>query len=756
MLLKLKKDWDIPVQPPINDGKTVGHFAGRKKEVELLVNELVHKNQGSILVSGHRGVGKTSTIYKSLSEVKKKDKKTLVILLNAAQLEDKTSNQNLISPEKIIQNLIRRLYSTTKEEKEADRLTNSLRKKIEDLYRKTVANEFKLKENYQCQRELLSELEKEESSEIYFSEKNIKIIIWMVCWVFAVILQIFPLKFTGEFPPEWFNKILPLLLAFPIPFAINLSYKKKKVSKIKNELKGSAEELYEFDNSIGNLEFDLEEIHREFCTTGIKLIYVIDELDKLDSKQVLEVLKFFKNLFTLSKAIFIFIGSENIFSSIASSEKEQNEYRSKAYTYFSSKYFLARPLWEDLSSFIDEIIEDKKIGGDDYEKIKRALAYDARNDFFDLIAVIKDRITEFDKNGYAIIKIDKLSEEDTLKFRFHRAITTIFEEKYLLRIPSRWHENENILRNLFIHVDTILCNYSGYQFGDSPQDSTLASATRDLDSFLFRFGALNIISETPQNIRGLSVPIRTYQYLGVIPSDPPLRLDELSEIEKRFKVEFEKYCEYIISINNILLNRLKQSELRFEDFLSNRNVYLSKINSWGVDVTSQFNSNFPIYNNLTSTRPPSLYKREDIEARTKQLSSHINGLLSVIYVILAQIIRENYSSLNLQVQQFRQNPNLFSGSAAQIRNALQSNGHFVVFKSDYSRQIVVVQNQVSVLKDIKKIIEDNAETHALAVIVTAVENLGIKGVFQVESETSEKLFNSAKLFLDYLDKFLGI
>ncbi len=189
-------------------------------------------------------------------------------------------------------------------------------------------------------------------------------------------------------------------------------------------------------------------------------------------------------------------------------------------------------------------------------------------------------------------------------------------------------------------------------------------------------------------------------------SDPPSRLDELSEIEKRFKVEFEKYCGYIISLNNILINRQKQSELRFEDFLNNRNVYLSKINSWGFDATSQFNLNFPIYNNLTSRRPPSLYKREDIEERTKQLSSHMNSLLLGIFGILAHIIRENYSSLNLQVQQFRQNGNLFSGSAAQIRNTLQTYGHYVIFKSDYSRQIILFQNQLNILKDIKKIIDE--------------------------------------------------
>jgi len=39
-----------------------GYFVGREKELELLVNDILHKNRGSILISGHRGVGKTSLV----------------------------------------------------------------------------------------------------------------------------------------------------------------------------------------------------------------------------------------------------------------------------------------------------------------------------------------------------------------------------------------------------------------------------------------------------------------------------------------------------------------------------------------------------------------------------------------------------------------------------------------------------------------------------------------------------------------------
>lgn len=754
MVIKLKKDWDVPIQPPISEGKVTGNFAGRRKEVELLVNELAHKNQGSILISGYRGVGKTSTIYKALTEVKKKEENTLIVLLNAAQLEDRSSDQDQIAPEQIIENLIRRLYSTIKDGK---LLKEDLKGKIEILYRKTVAREFSLKENYQCQRELLSELEKEESAEIFLSEKNIKIVILMSCWVVAVVLQLFPLKISQTFPPEWLNKIIPLLLAFPIPFAFNLWHKRRKIRRTKEELKGNAEELYEFDNSIGNLEFDLEEIHKEVYKEKIKLVYVIDELDKLEPKQVINVLKFFKNLFTLSKALFIFIGGEEIFKYEPKNQPQSPEiYRPKEYTYFTSRYFLTRSLWKDISEYIDSIVEEKKIDNDAFEKFKHALAFDAKNDFFDLITTIKDRVSEFDKNGHAIIKMDQLTDEDVLKFRLHKSVTTVFEDKYLVYAPSKWYENEMMLRNLFQHANSIFSSYSGFSIVDVNQDTYFASAVRDFNGLLFRFGALNFVSETQQNIRGLSIPIRTYQYLGAMPFDPPSRLEELSEIEKRFKNEFERYCSYIIALNNVLTIQDGQSKLKIDNFWENPSSYVQKINSWGFDATSQFNSRYPIYKNLTSKKPPSLYRREDIEEHTKQLSNHTNSMLTNIFGILANIIREKYANLGLQLQQFRQNGNLFSGSAAQIRNSLQSYAHFIIFKPDYSRQILLIQNQLEAIKGLKKIMEDNAETHAISSVVTNNEEIGIKGVLQIESESPEKLLNASKQLFEYLDKFLAV
>jgi len=138
----LKADWDVNINSPLNtkeQAKEQGHFVGREKEVELLTNEILRRPSGSILISGYRGVGKTSLVYKALWEAIKKDHNIIIVILNAAQLEVESDGSE-INARKIIENLIKRLYSATRE-------TNVLSKKtkdeIERLYRKAVASEFR-------------------------------------------------------------------------------------------------------------------------------------------------------------------------------------------------------------------------------------------------------------------------------------------------------------------------------------------------------------------------------------------------------------------------------------------------------------------------------------------------------------------------------------------------------------------------------------------------------------------------------------
>ncbi|MCJ7670294.1 MAG: AAA family ATPase, partial [Dehalococcoidia bacterium] len=456
MQIVLKHDWDIPLQSPTaHDSQKVGHFAGRDTEVSMLSNEILRKDAGSILVSGYRGVGKTSLVYKSLYNAIEKDKNLIVVLLNAAQLDAETTTEldeskqkhNKIVPKKIIENLIRRLYSKTKSDTALDK---KIQDKINPLYRKTVADEFKSSQVSQTLQKDLSVRVTEKRIFGYISSESFQKFLFAMLIIIVAYLQLTPAVYP------WI-KIISLLLLIPSPFFVSFVTNKLSSQSQTDSKKLEAEEMYKFDNSIGNLEFDLEEIHKELKSKNKKLVYVIDEMDKLELEQIKYVLKFFKNLFTLSGAIFIFIGDNEIYN-LHSGTSGSNKSRPKEYTYFTSKYFISRPLWGDLSTYLDSIIKEHNLPSNNLEVFKRALCFDAQNDFFDLRTFVKDCVVNFDSNYQPIIEFSENTYDNIKKARMHKAVTVLFEQNYMSNRYSKWQENEELHKYLFEHAKTILAS----------------------------------------------------------------------------------------------------------------------------------------------------------------------------------------------------------------------------------------------------------------------------------------------------------
>jgi len=743
----LKKDWDLPPKISLENGTFSGYFVGREKELDLLVNEILHKSRGSILVSGHRGVGKTSFVYKALSLVLEKDKNILVVLMNAAQLEAESPNKQ-INPQKIIENLIRRLYTVIRD-------TRNLKRDIkgagERLYKKAISKEFKLTEFFLERRKKVEQEEKEFERDILLDEKTVHLMIFLTSWTLGAVLFFFNL-----IPLEWLNKLIALLLTLPIPYAINLAYKKRRLKKFEEEAAAKTEELYQFDNKIGNLEFDLEQIHKEIAKNGKKLVYVIDELDKLEKNQVVEALKYFKHLFTLSDALFLFIGGEEIHSIGLDRQQNSELYRPKEYTYFTSRYFLSRPMYSNLSQFLDEITEKfEGLTDEEIEILKRSLCFDSQNDFFDLKKCIRDRITYFEK-GHPVIEIEKEKLSiDRQKARLHKALTVVAEDKYMSSQHSKWPENEKLLRVIFEHAYKIQDSFAGQQFNDPPGSETPDELLRDFNSLLYRCGAFSIQSENQQNIKGISILIRVYNYTGHIPSEPPDSLIEHTEYERRYVENFEIWTDYMLSIVNSFKTIQGQPEVTKEEFLKDPQNILSLLNSWGYNVTSPFNNYRNMYNNIVTKKPPYPYKREDIEKATTEISNYLKRLNTILPNLIARTILQLYPTLSLQSQNIQQNGSLFSGSANRIRQVLSRYNPIVVFKPSLDRQILLIYDGWNEIKQIQGILKDNQHTHRI-VCVKENEEVGEKmpGLHLLLVKTPAELKKNLLALYEELREFL--
>ena len=749
MKIILKGDWDIPIRLPISEKKKnrmPGHFAGRSKEINLLVNDIVRRKSGAILVSGYPGVGKTSLVYKALVNAKEKEKNIIIVLFNATQLKVQAAEEDKFV--KIIENIIRRLYTATREVKGLDA---SLKKQIQRLYRKAVATEATFTEIQQRYWEKSEEVEREKTTKVLITENLIIVIFWIIAIAFQFVLN-----------TRWelLNKLIPLSLAI-LPCIALFYYKKSRREKHSEKEEKQAEELYKFDKNLGNLEFDLEEIHSEISQSKRKLVYVIDELDKLEDNEVIKILKCFKNLFTLSDALFIFIGGERLYNIETLEEEKQMDqekttYRDKAYTYFTSKYFLSRPLWDDLNEFLNEVLSPKgDFNKEEFENFKRSLCFEAKNDFFDLKMCLKNKMT-IGENDQLLIEIKESNDDIIQKARFYKALTVLLE-KYMSPNYLKWRENETLLRKLFLYAHKIYSSYPGVEFPDPEGDTVYDELIRDFNGFLFRLKAFEIKARTgSKNIKGIPTPIRTYGYKGNIPTCPPTSFNEPTEFEKRFINEFNKYCDYIIALVNSFKIIKNEKEISKENLFNTSTIdeLLSQIENWRSSTKAEFRKYYQLYEEITTKNMDYRYMREDIEESTKQIKFTTKSLLNQLHSIVASMLTDMHPELNLQNKNLFQDLSLFSGSAKQIRQRLQNYNHSIIFKRDYSRQILLINNNIKDIEEIGEVIQDNSQTHKIICFIEKPLEIELKGLHLISYETPEILKFSLQEMFKETKKFL--
>lgn len=693
MKIILKPDWDISSQTP-NKEKTQrnGHFVGRKKELSVLFNELSRREQGAILISGHRGVGKTSFVHKVLQDLidHYHDKTIIPVLLNSASL-DTEKNRG-----KILVNLIRRLYTATLDET----LPSHLRQEIEALYKKAASSEFKYVEASEKNQQLKQEIASTRNFTI--GADTATSIVWLVCFVLAIFTQIYPIP--GIF--DWLNKILPLLLAFPIPLIISIAWQYSKTNSKLEQSSNSAQRLYTLDNSVSNLEFDLDRLHRHLSKEEIKTIYVIDELDKLDVRGVSEILKYLKNLFTLSKAIFLFVGGEEL-SNLGKPENRNRWERPLEYTYFTSKYFLARPTTEELFDFLDEITE-KVEGNDDlqeYDYIKRSFILDAKCDFYELLQVIKGNITGFSSGIFPEID-KKLDDEIVRKAKMQQIISLLYAHKYFAHHPSKWAENETVLRTFYDGGVDILSKVTGERFensGSSEKSSLANLALSDLLRYLYKLGIVDLEKEEKterRNFGDVSRDVKstttTYSRTGFIPEVIPTQLSFPSQLDEELITSIEKYYNVIVNCWNITsvfqetqtisLGKIKENPLLYTHF-------------WGPTIKNLTKEVERIYKQVSNSS--NVPTREEIEKYIQITNTAREHITSDLHNFFANLIRDSLTQENYEISTLNDYAHPLPEEWEHVKQDLfNSNAMHSFLTNDNGYRILICNGQIKATKEI--------------------------------------------------------
>jgi len=393
---KLNSSYRNPVSIDAEDS----FFRGRGVEIKKLKSIINDRTAATVIIGGVRGVGKTSFVREVLRQIKSKEDKEKLIVVDMSFADFGESSDPKSLREKVLKLLIRSLYFSLDEDDKTDDLKSLYDKTYyseltgTDLIELVKAGENTTKESIITERILKFSV----SEEIV---NLVKIIITGFLgtgglWVSALYLK------------NWLFLVGLIATGYLVLKVLKFDFESKKTKKVENKVLDRASEkvgssgIAAFDLSADTLEIKLRDVLSKIADSDRKIVFVVDELDKLDDHSegitehaVFRIIKPLKNLFSLSNAIFLFIGADDFFDQLEQ-ERTASPY-STSHTLFTDRLFLTSMYYEDINTLIDSYrATECSVGDEDtYKKFKSYISWNAKNHIFDTHNLI-DKFTVFD------------------------------------------------------------------------------------------------------------------------------------------------------------------------------------------------------------------------------------------------------------------------------------------------------------------------------------------------------------------------
>jgi KaiC/GvpD/RAD55 family RecA-like ATPase len=457
--IPLKSSWDEPLTYAVLDEKTPDAdgrvFVGRMELLGPLVNAIGHPGRGgTYLISGYRGVGKTSLIIKAASQASRnlpEGWRLLPIVLNVSQVsaslgsgEDSEDAEALqISSRRLLTAMLRALHARVPQLREAAQATEPEPElpaapiwKIETAYAKAQATSY----TGTVQR-------RDEKSRTRTAESKSGVQLANVLKLVGIVALIVA---GGAEAAAWLRTSLHQVHVIAVALAavaVVTFTRARSITRTATTASTSSEEFVT-DNSLHQLESDLQDILQDLDKARWRAVIVLEELDKIDDKQGKQldsVIRYFKNLFTQAPAIFLFITDKQYFDFVE--ERIDAARRDRTYaiehTFFTHRVFVRRPGLEDCLQFLKEVTafdsEESRnsfhadvdaIGKHDQrvrpleemkpvEQFVRLLLYRSQYHFFDLKTVMRQYVQDVDGRAYLRADDTTMPQSDRALASFH-------------------------------------------------------------------------------------------------------------------------------------------------------------------------------------------------------------------------------------------------------------------------------------------------------------------------------------------------
>jgi len=421
-----------------------GVFVGRGAELARLKSIITNRNSATVLLSGTRGSGKTSLVRKAVSSASSSISSPVLVtdvpvIPRYSSIDDDskvTSAQLRKERRSVLLSLVSSLYFSVQDNEKIKLESIEL---LETLYDRTFYSEEK-----QSNAAATSSSRSTETGNSYLREVNTTYdfspasLITATNVIFGV--SIIPLASALDGVKDLWLRIVLVTLYAILWF---ISFKKVSVKTKKSSTDKQGTVLSERLSDINNVIIDLSDNYFETYlkrflrnNSKTKFVFVFDELDKDLGVPAETIIKYLKNLFTLSNGIYIFITAEDQYYKL--SEPNSKIERGPDYTTFTDRIFLNQLTQQQIGEIIDEIIVEKECAADDLilEKIKHYLGWASKNIAFDLYRKLDELI---DYNGSKIrlkvYDVDKLNLDKQLNIdrdwelcaTYQAYVDTVFE-----------------------------------------------------------------------------------------------------------------------------------------------------------------------------------------------------------------------------------------------------------------------------------------------------------------------------------------
>lgn len=430
--LAISGDWDY--QPRL--GHTRGHHVSRSGELGAAADFVERRDEGSLLVVGRRGSGKTSLVVAAVNEAVRRSPggRTLVpVLVRATSINPDGS----VDARSFLEALIR---SLRREAARDGPINGGMRGQLARLGRLLARRRGQTQATIDggmrgdLDRIYESATAAKKTSVRTSSTEWTRSLAVGACLSCVAAPVLFLLGYALLDEHAWAPAALGAAAAAALSTMAAASYRGARRS--------AATDMLRHEYGFADMQCDFEDMLQRHAGRH-KIVFILDEFDKADHPGgIAAVMAPLKMLINQGGALYVFITSPD-------REGDLDDRRGPNYTVFSERLYLRRSLFGEMDAFIDEIAEERGGGLTDeqYDDLRCYLCYRSRADFFDLYRAIRDRRAGTDGRGRPVISA-ALGDAETTAANLQRAIRYVYDRK-AFDLPSMQEKNDGMLDAMY-------------------------------------------------------------------------------------------------------------------------------------------------------------------------------------------------------------------------------------------------------------------------------------------------------------------